>query len=229
MAGGMPMPGGWTMSMAWMKMPGQSWLGAMAAFMEMWAVMMLAMMLPPLVPMLTGYCRSVREAGPARLGVLTFVAGAGYFFVWVVYGAAAYPLGVTLGAAEMQWPTLARFVPIATGLAIFVAGVVQLTPWKTRQLGHCRDAASCRHLLTPDVETAWRHGIRLGVHCSLCCSGFISVLLVAGVMDLRAMAIVGTAIAAERLAPWPRQMAWAAGLAIMATGLWLIVGAVSGA
>jgi hypothetical protein len=23
--GGMPMPGGWTMSMAWMRMPGQTW------------------------------------------------------------------------------------------------------------------------------------------------------------------------------------------------------------
>jgi predicted metal-binding membrane protein len=143
--------------------------------------------------------------------------------VWVVYGAAAYPLGVTLGAAEMQWPTLARFVPVATGVAIFLAGMVQLTPWKTRQLRHCRDAASCRHLLAPDSETAWRHGIRLGVHCSLCCSGFILVLLVAGVMDLWAMAVVGTAIAAERLAPWPRQVARAAGLAIMAIGALIIV------
>ena len=25
---GMPMPGGWTMSMAWMRMPGQTWPGA---------------------------------------------------------------------------------------------------------------------------------------------------------------------------------------------------------
>lgn len=25
--GGMRMPGGWTMSMAWMQMPGQTWLG----------------------------------------------------------------------------------------------------------------------------------------------------------------------------------------------------------
>jgi hypothetical protein len=26
----MPMPGGWTMSMAWMRMPGQTWPGAAA-------------------------------------------------------------------------------------------------------------------------------------------------------------------------------------------------------
>ena len=30
--GKMPMPGGWTMSMAWMRMPGQTWLGTTASF-----------------------------------------------------------------------------------------------------------------------------------------------------------------------------------------------------
>jgi hypothetical protein len=30
--GEMPMPGGWTMSMAWMRMPGQTWPSAAASF-----------------------------------------------------------------------------------------------------------------------------------------------------------------------------------------------------
>ena len=33
----MPMAGGWTMSMAWMRMPGQTWLGAAASFLGMWS------------------------------------------------------------------------------------------------------------------------------------------------------------------------------------------------
>ena len=33
--GGMPMPGGWTMSMAWMRMPGQTWPGFAASFLGM--------------------------------------------------------------------------------------------------------------------------------------------------------------------------------------------------
>ena len=33
--GGMPMPGGWTMSMAWMRMPGQTWPGAAASVLGM--------------------------------------------------------------------------------------------------------------------------------------------------------------------------------------------------
>src|SRR5262249_56955394 len=46
MSGGMPMPGGWTMSMVWMRMPGQGWTGAAATFLGMWLLMMVAMMLP---------------------------------------------------------------------------------------------------------------------------------------------------------------------------------------
>src|SRR6266404_10001574 len=59
--GEMPMPGGWTMSMAWMRMPGQTWLGAAASFLGMWVVMMVAMMLPSLVPMLWRYRRAARR------------------------------------------------------------------------------------------------------------------------------------------------------------------------
>lgn len=50
--GEMRMPGGWTMSMAWMRMLGQTWLGAAASFLGTWIVMMVAMMLPSLMPIL---------------------------------------------------------------------------------------------------------------------------------------------------------------------------------
>ena len=88
------MPGGWTMSMAWMRMPGQSWTGAAATFLGMWVVMMAAMMLPSLVPMLTRYRQAVAATGETRLGRPTALAGAGYFAVWTAFGMAAFPLGV---------------------------------------------------------------------------------------------------------------------------------------
>src|SRR5205823_544729 len=95
---GMPMPGGWTMSMAWMRMPGQSWPATAASFLGMWVVMMVAMMLPSLVPMLRRYREAVGGQGEARLGRLTVLVGAGYFFVWTVVGIGAFPLGVALAA-----------------------------------------------------------------------------------------------------------------------------------
>src|SRR5580704_15604976 len=88
--GQMPMPGGWTMSMAWMRMPGQTWSGAAASFLGMWLVMMVAMMLPSLVPMLWRYRQTVRKTDQTPLGWLTALVGAGYFFVWIALGMVAF-------------------------------------------------------------------------------------------------------------------------------------------
>jgi len=219
MSGGMPMPGGWTMSMAWMRMPGQSWAGAAACFMGMWTVMMVAMMMPSLAPMLSGYRRSL--VGSRWVG-LTALAGTGYFSVWVLLGAAAYPLGVGLAASEMQWPAVARSVPAATGVLLLLAGSIQLSTWKARQLRLCRSACTCGPPRSPDTRGAFRHGLHLGVHCSLCCSGFMMVLLVSGVMDLTAMALVMAAITAERLGPRPDRIARVAGAVLFGVGIFIL-------
>src|SRR5689334_14838672 len=96
--GEMPMPGGWKMSMAWMQISGQTWIGAAASFLCMWVVMMVAMMLPSLVPMLWRYRPAVGSTGETHLGPLTALVGVGYFFVWIVFGMVAFPLGVALAA-----------------------------------------------------------------------------------------------------------------------------------
>jgi predicted metal-binding membrane protein len=219
---GMPMPGGWTMSMAWMRMPGQTWPGAAAAFLGMWVVMMVAMMLPSLTPMLWRYRQAVGTPGEARLGRLTALVGVGYFCVWTVFGVAVFPLGVALAAVEMQQPELARAVPIAVGFVVLIAGALQLTAWKARHLACCREAPGRGVALPGDAGTAWRHGLRLGLHCSQCCAGPMAILLVLGVMDLRAMAVVAAAITVERLAPAGERVARAVGAVIVGAGLFLI-------
>ncbi|HEX3127721.1 MAG TPA: DUF2182 domain-containing protein [Thermoanaerobaculia bacterium] len=222
MSGGMPMTGGWTMSMAWMRMPGQTWPGAAASFLAMWVLMMVAMKLPSLVPMLWRCRESVARQGGTRLGRLTALVGVGYFFVWTMIGMAAFPLGIALADAEMQHPALARAVPIAAGVVVLLAGAFQFSAWKARHLACCR---ACRALPT-DAGSAWRQGLRLGLHCSQCCAGLMSILLVIGVMDLRAMAAVGAAITAERLAPAGERVARATGAVAIAAGLVLVARAV---
>jgi predicted metal-binding membrane protein len=226
--GGMPMPGGWTMSMAWMRMPGQTWPGAAASFLEMWVVMMVAMMLPSLVPMLQHYRRAVGRTGETRLGPLTAIVGAGYFFVWTVFGMAVFPLGAALAAIEMQQPALARAVPIAVGAVVLIAGFLQFTAWKARHLECCREAPGRGSTLPADALTAWRHGLRLGLHCSQCCAGLIVILLVTGVMDLRVMAVVMAAITVERLAPAGERLARTIGAVVVWAGVFLIARAALG-
>ena len=220
--GEMPMPGGWTMSMAWMQMPGQTWPGTAASFLGMWLVMTVAMMLPSLVPMLWRYRQAVGRTGEARLGRLTALVGVGYFFVWTVFGMAAFPLGVALTAVEMQLPALARAVPIAVGMVVLIAGALQFTAWKAHQLACCRQAPGCGRTLPADAGTAWRLGLRLGLHCGHCCFGLTAVLLGVGVMDLRAMAVVTTAVTVERLAPAGERVARAIGVVVVGAGLFLI-------
>jgi predicted metal-binding membrane protein len=150
------------------------------------------------------------------------LVGAGYFFVWTVLGAAAFPLGVALAAFEMQLPALARAVPIAIGVLVLTAGSLQFTAWKMRHLACCREAPGRCRTLPADAGTAWRHGLRLGLHCGHCCFGPMAILLGLGVMDLRAMAVVTAAITLERLAPAGERVARAIGAVVVGTGLLLI-------
>jgi predicted metal-binding membrane protein len=226
--GGMPMPGGWTMSMAWMRMPGQTWPGAAAAFLGMWVAMMVAMMLPCLLPMLCRFRDALVRTGPIPLGRLTLLVGVGYFFVWTVVGSFAWLLGIALSAVEMRLPAVARAVPIATGMIVLIAGALQLTAWKAYHLACCRSGAMCASAGPAPVRAAWRAGLRLGVHCICACAGLTAVLLVVGVMELRAMAWVAAAVTLERLAPFGERIARAVGAVVIVTGLVLIAQAAGG-
>jgi predicted metal-binding membrane protein len=219
---GMPMPGGRSMSMPWARMPGQTWAGAAGSFLGLWVVMMVAMMLPSLVPMLWRYRRAVDTTAETRLGWLTALVGTGYFLVWTVFGVAAFSLGAMLATIAMQQPALARAIPIAAAVVVLLAAALQFTAWKARHLACCRQAPRRGCRFPPDAGTAWRHGLRLGLHCSTCCGGLTAVLLVTGVMELRVMAVVAAAITAERLAPAGEHVARAIGAVAVIAGLVLI-------
>ena len=215
------MPGGWTMSMAWMRMPGQTWPAA-ASFAGMWTVMMVAMMLPSLAPTLWRYREAVGRAGKTRLGRLTALVGVAYFLVWTVFGMAVYPVGVALAAVEMRHRALAGAVPAAAGMVVLMAGTFQLASRKAYHLACCREAPGRGRTLAADAATAWRFGLRLGFHCSYGCAGLTAILLVIGIMDLRAMAVITTAITAERVAPAGERVARAIGIVAAGAGLFLI-------
>jgi predicted metal-binding membrane protein len=173
--------------------------------------------------MLRHYRNAVERRGETRLGPLTTLVGAGYFFVWTVFGVAAFATGTALAAVVMERPALARAVPMAAGVVVLLAGSLQLSEWKARRLVCCRESPGSDRTMRADAGTAWRHGLRLGFECAQCCVGLIAILLIMGVMDFRAMVVVAAAITAERLAPAGERVARALGTVVVAAGLFLIV------
>jgi predicted metal-binding membrane protein len=167
--------------MMWMRLPDQTWLGSAAAFVGMWTLMMVPMMLPALAPVLWRW----RRASGALVAL-------GYYAVWALAGLAVFPLGVLLHEATMRLPALAAMAPLASGAIVLLVGLAQFTRWKARHLACCRELAR--------DAAPWRQGLRLGRHCVACCGGLMAVLLVVGLMDLVAMIVVTAAITVERFA-----------------------------
>jgi len=210
MAGGMDMPGGWTMSMAWMRMPGQSWPAAAAMFMSMWLAMMVAMMLPAVAPMLSRADRPL------------WVACA-YFLVWTAVGVPIFAIGILLAHAAMRWESFSRFIPPLAGISLLIAGAFQFTRWKISRLSHCCNPLNCGASPAKGTrQAAIQQGIRFGRSCVICCSGFMVGLLVLGMMNLYVIATMTMMIALERLSPRHEMVARVFGIGLIGLGLFLI-------
>lgn len=214
-------------SMAWMPQPGQSWPVVAASFLGMWAAMTAAMMLPSLTPTLWRYRAAMgRAAAGSRPELVAALLGLGYLSVWLVVGAVAFPAGAALAALAMGWAPAAGALPLAAGLAVLLAGCYQLTAAKARRLACCREAPAPGDPLPGTTAAAWRYGVRHGLRCVRCCGGLMAVVLVIGVTDVRAMAVVAAAITAERLAPAGVLVARAIGVVTIGAGALLIARAV---
>ncbi|HKD47318.1 MAG TPA: DUF2182 domain-containing protein [Rhizomicrobium sp.] len=208
----MPMPHGGAMATA-----GVDWPATALSFLVMWLMMMAAMMLPSLAPMLMRYRLAVGATG-LRLDGLTALAGAGYFSIWVLLGVAVLAFQTALTVLEARLPLVGHAIPLAATLAILIASAYQFSAAKARALACCRYAPV---RIQADMMTAWRHGLDLGLRCAACCANLMAILLVIGMMDLRAMIAVTAAITAERLMPGRQRVAHAIGAAALVAGLFL--------
>jgi predicted metal-binding membrane protein len=222
MAGAMPMPGGWKMSMAWMPMSG--WATATLMFAFMWLAMMVAMMLPSTLPVVLLFRRFQVFRGTAHPALLSVVLAVGYFLAWSGFGAVAYGGGVVITQLAMRSVALSRAVPTLASLALVLAGLFQLTSWKQSCLGHCRDPLL---LVANHAGSGWRGALRLGLHhgafCIACCWALMLVQLAVGVMNLALMALIALAIAMEKMLPRGPVLARVAGVLIAAAGILRLV------
>ena len=208
--------------LAWMPICGQGWSDSAASFIGMWSVMMASMMLPSLVPVLWRYRRALDARGEARRAMLMALAAGAYFFVWSAAGAIVYAVLAAFAEFTFQVPAITHAMPWMFAMVILLAGAFQVSAWKAHHLAWCRPARMDDITFAACPFAAWKFGVRLGLHCTLACAGLTAILLVVGMMDLRAMAVMTAVITAERLAPQGQRVAWAAGAVSIVAGLYLM-------
>ncbi|MFL6694088.1 MAG: DUF2182 domain-containing protein, partial [Ramlibacter sp.] len=170
-----------------------------AAVLAMWAVMMVAMMLPASWPMLLTFSALARDRqGLGR--ALAFAAA--YVLIWVGFAAAG-----TLGQWGMQ--ALGWVDPIGAGTSVrinaallLLAGLYQFTPLKRACLRTCRSPVA--FLLggwRSGTPGAFAMGLRHGMLCLGCCWALMVLLFVGGVMNVAWVAALAIAVATEKLVP----------------------------
>lgn len=227
MSGGMTMPGGWVMSMAWMPMPGQTLFAFAAMFVAMWTAMMVAMMLPSSLPMILIYLRVVRQREMPHPRQRAILMAGGYFGIWAALGLVAFAGGVAVARAAMAWPGVSRAVPWAGGLALVAAGIYQWTPLKRSCLQHCRDPISTvADHLHGGRWGALHMGLHHGFFCAVCCWSLMAIQLVLGIMNIPVMILIALVIALEKLVPIGPAIARVAGGIAVAAGIYMVIAAI---
>ena len=189
----------------------------------MWAIMMVAMMVPAATPMILMFAavhrRRAASGGPA---VSTTVFVLGYLVVWTAFSIMAALVQAALHMAAVISPAMAATSPLIAAGVLVAAGVFQWTPLKHACLAACRSPLSF-------VMTRWREGrlgalamgIHHGLYCLGCCWVLMALLFVAGVMNLAWVAILAVTVLVERVVPRGELVARVIGLLLLVGGLGL--------
>ncbi len=204
----------------------RAWTGRDFVFMFlMWAVMMVAMMVPSASPMILLHAKVNRQqgdAGAARLGTAAFTLG--YLLAWTGFSAVATLLQWGLERLALLSPMMASTSVLLGAGVLLAAGIYQLTPLKAACLAHCR---SPLHF----VMHHWRRGTRgalvmgldHGIYCIGCCWFLMALLFVGGVMNLLWIAGLTVLVLLEKVVPRGELVARTAGVGLLVAGGLLLV------
>ncbi len=195
----------------------------------MWAVMMIAMMLPSAAPLLLLFQsvqRKRREQGAVAAPTSLFAAG--YLLVWLAWSSLAATLQWTLQALLLISPHLETTSALLGSALLLLAGLYQFTPWKDACLVRCQSPLG--FLLTRWREGRWgalRMGLHHGAYCVGCCWALMGLLFVGGIMNLLWVAVLAGFVLLEKAVargPW---LSRTAGMALIGWGLYVLQGGLS--
>jgi predicted metal-binding membrane protein len=194
--------------------------GAMFA---MWAVMMVAMMLPSATPMILLYERVGRHrASTARPAQSVWIFVSGYILAWAGFSLVATLANWALHSGGLLSAMMGNATPRVGGTVLLIAGIYQWTPLKHACLTHCRSPIGFLGEHWRDGSLgALRMGLYHGTYCVGCCWLLMALLFVLGVMNLVWIAVLTVFVLVEKAAPYGTAIGRAGGVAMIAWGLWL--------
>ncbi len=170
----------------------------------MWAVMMVAMMLPSAAPMIllfAAVCRKQAAQGRTFAPVGVFVAG--YLAVWSAFSLGATLLQWGLEQAALLSPMMVGTSPLLGGGLLVVAGLYQWSPLKQACLRHCRSPIHfIVHHRREGPGGAFVMGLEHGAFCVGCCWFLMGLLFVGGVMNLLWVAAIAAFVLIEKVLPF---------------------------
>lgn len=194
----------------------------------MWAVMMVAMMLPSAAPMLLTFAAVARNRRQRqRPYVPVSIFAFGYLAIWCGFSAIAAFSQWLLHRETLVSSAMASTSALFGGFVLLAAGAFQFTPLKQRCLTYCRSPLEF-------MMTRWRDGrhgafamgLAHGAFCTGCCWSLMALLFVVGVMNMVWVAALTLLVTLEKLLPRGKQVSMASGLILLAWGAWVLTRAV---
>jgi len=191
----------------------------------MWAVMMVAMMLPSASPMILIFDRvqeKRRSDGRQQVSVLAFIGG--YFLVWTGFSLFATILNWGLHTGGVLSSMMGHAPPLLGGVLLIFAGLYQWTPQKHACLDHCRSPIGFLMAHWHDGGFgAARMGLHHGIYCLGCCWMLMLLLFVLGVMNLPWVAALTVVVLVEKVLPKGEVLSRLLGVALAIWGFWLVL------
>lgn len=184
------------------QMGGMTALSTFSVFIATWIVMMAAMMLPSVVPFVSGFAGAGGGTWPVAAAILVVE----YLAVWAIFGAAAY---FAFGLVPQAWMGLR----VVAGGAIVAAGMYSLTPFQRACVDRCRVMCRGAGLSAP------RAGIAYALNCVGCSAFLMVALLVLGMSNLVWMVVVSALVFAYKVLPLDLRLQNAVAIAVVAFGL----------
>ncbi len=169
----------------------------------MWAIMMVAMMVPSAAPMILLHARIDKAPSARARTAHTTLFALAYLLVWTLFSAAA-----ALAQAILVRSGIVTAAGLAVGSNTLAAGLLltasayELTAAKRVCLDKCQSPlVFMLRRYRAGAAGAFRLGIVHGLYCLGCCWALMLLLFAGGVMNLAWVAVLGILVLGEKLVP----------------------------